>query len=329
MNSDQANKANQSFQQFLNWEASTRDVLDVKRVYIDLAGDLAAGVALSEIVYWYLPNKKGETRLRVEHEGHLWIAAPRSQWWERCRLSPEQADYALGKLVRKGLLEKRVFKFNGQPTVHLRLQVENFLAQLQALITAPQLNPYLQIREQQGKLGNFPIGTGNTSTREWESEPKPLTETPYKDSPPPQAMPATKVFSGNDFPKTPLEADRNPDLALFRRITGVISPGKVDWQVIIERIRYLRLKHLDLEDDDLVEAGRPYYVAWIGRGYSRTHPDWLEWWMNEAIPPERHKHKHTGRKVSDPEPQYNYAELRKKAELELRPMIAQFEQKGS
>ncbi len=304
-------------------------MLDVKRIYIDLAGDLAAGVALSEIVYWYLPNKSGETKLRVKHEGHLWIAAPRSQWWERCRLSPEQADYALGKLVRKGLLEKRVFKFSGQPVVHLRLQVDAFLAQLEALITSPQVNPYMPVPEQDVEMGNFPIGTGKTPIPEWESDPKPLTETPLKDSPPPPPAADPKVFLEDNLPKTPQEADRHPDLALFRRITGGIFPGQTDWLVIVERVRYLRMKHPGLDEAGLAEDGKAYYTAWTGRGYSRTHPDWLEWWMNEAVPPERRKQKRTGRKVSESEPQYNYDDLRKKAEEELGPLIAQFEQKGT
>jgi hypothetical protein len=318
------------FQQFLSWEASTRDVLDVKRIYIDLAGDLAAGVALSEIVYWYLPNKEGKSRLRVEHDGNLWIAAPRSQWWDRCRLSPEQADYALGKLVRKGLIEKRVFKFNGQPIVHLRLLVDGFLAQLQALIAEPAENPYQMsaVTDSESGMGNLPDGNGKNPNSEWESHPKPLTETTNKDSPPPPTAPTAKISGADEPPRTPLEAERHPDLALFCRITGGIFPGQADWPVIVQRIRYLRQKHPELDEPGLVELGKPYYAAWTGRGYSRTHPDWLEWWMNSAIPPQRQKPKRKDRPASKAEPAYDYDKLRQKAAQELGPMIAQFEQKG-
>ncbi len=136
------NETDQKFQQFLHWEATTRDALDVKLAYIDLAEDLAAGAVLSEIVSWYLPNKAGGSNLRVERNGFLWNAVPRSKWWDRCRLSPEQADYALRKLIKKGLIEKAVFMFGGVPTVHVRLCIDHFLAQLTALIETPSDNPH-------------------------------------------------------------------------------------------------------------------------------------------------------------------------------------------
>ena len=41
---------------FLEWERRSRDTIDVKRCYVDVAGGLVAGVLLSQVVYWFLPG---------------------------------------------------------------------------------------------------------------------------------------------------------------------------------------------------------------------------------------------------------------------------------
>ena len=116
-----------TFEQFLLWERASRDTLEVKRLYIDMADDLMAGVVLSQIVYWHLPNREGHARLQVEREGKLWLAKGRADWWEECRISPKQADRALDILERKGLIEVRLFQFGKAPTKHVRILPEGFL----------------------------------------------------------------------------------------------------------------------------------------------------------------------------------------------------------
>jgi hypothetical protein len=116
-----------TFEQFLLWERASRDTLEVKRLYIDMAGDLVAGVVLSQIVYWHLPNREGHARLQVEREGKLWLAKGRADWWDECRISPKQADRVLEILERKGLIEVRLFQFGKAPTKHVRIIPEGFL----------------------------------------------------------------------------------------------------------------------------------------------------------------------------------------------------------
>ncbi len=113
--------------QFLAWEATTHDTIDFKKIYVDMAGDILAGLMLSEIVYWFLPSKRGENKLRVQKEGEYWLAVSRAEWWDRIRLTPRQADTAIAKLLGCGLLVKKVFKFDGTPTTHVRINWEMFL----------------------------------------------------------------------------------------------------------------------------------------------------------------------------------------------------------
>ncbi len=124
-----------TFEQFLLWERASRDALEVKRLYIDMAGDLVAGVVLSQIVYWHLPNRDGQARLQVQREGKRWLAKGRADWWDECRVSPKQADRALQILEARGLIEVRLFQFGKAPTKHVRILPEGFLRAWRAELT--------------------------------------------------------------------------------------------------------------------------------------------------------------------------------------------------
>jgi hypothetical protein len=55
-----------ALREFLAWEKATCDIVDFKRIYVDMAGDLVTGLMLSQLVYWcLLPDGKGESKLRV------------------------------------------------------------------------------------------------------------------------------------------------------------------------------------------------------------------------------------------------------------------------
>jgi len=115
---------------FLLWEQASRDTIDVKKVYIDIAGDLITGILLSQIIFWFLPNQEGKTKLRVEKEGEMWLAKEREDWWDECRISVKQFDRAISILQEKNLVEKRIFMFNNKSTVHLRLNFDTLIPYL-------------------------------------------------------------------------------------------------------------------------------------------------------------------------------------------------------
>lgn len=113
---------------FARMEAASRDCIDLKRSYIDVAGDLAAGVMLSQIIYYFLPAQAHYLR-----DG--WLVRRRADWWEECRLTPKQVDRALRLLTRKGLIETRIaHDAGGAPTTHVRLLKDSFLAQYESAI---------------------------------------------------------------------------------------------------------------------------------------------------------------------------------------------------
>src|SRR5262245_7285860 len=119
--------------QYLRWEAASRDTIDVKRAYIDITGDLAAGVLLSQIIYWYLPSKTaGPIRLAespggVLYEGQWWLAKKRTEWWDECRLNARQFDYYSAILVKKGFITTRTAHFQGKPILHINLNLDRVI----------------------------------------------------------------------------------------------------------------------------------------------------------------------------------------------------------
>jgi hypothetical protein len=113
---------------FLSAETTSRDTIDVKRVYIDMAGGPAPGIMLSQILYYFLPTRQNQIHPElVERDGLLWLARARDAWWEEVRLTPDQADRVLDKLADRNLVECRVYYDSDGPVKHVRIREEEFL----------------------------------------------------------------------------------------------------------------------------------------------------------------------------------------------------------
>jgi hypothetical protein len=122
------------FETFLRWEEKSWDTIDFKKAYVDMTGDVVAGLMLSQIVYWHLPDRGGQDKLRVERDGRRWLVKTRDEWWHECRLNPREVDRARKVLETRGIIEVRLYKFNGSPTQHLRIRQDRFLELWQEVI---------------------------------------------------------------------------------------------------------------------------------------------------------------------------------------------------
>jgi hypothetical protein len=123
-----------TFREFLLWERTTRDTIDFKKVYVDVADDLIAGLMLSQIIYWHLPTKDGNSKMKVKKDGFTWIAKAHADWYDEIRVTEWQAPRALKILEERGIIEKRLYKFDGSPTVHIRIIEDRFLELLSELV---------------------------------------------------------------------------------------------------------------------------------------------------------------------------------------------------
>ena len=129
-----------TFEEFIYWEATTRDTIDFKKIYVDVAGDLIAGLMLSQIIYWHLPSKNGDSKLKVKKDGYLWIAKGNADWYDEIRITEWQAPRALKILEDRGIVEKRIYKFDGAPMNHIRIVGDRFLELFSNLVKAQRGN---------------------------------------------------------------------------------------------------------------------------------------------------------------------------------------------
>jgi len=118
--------ANPLSENILHWiKGLNEDAIVIRRAFIDVCkGDIIAGLILSQVLYYHLLDKTGKTRLRVIKKGKFWLAKQYTDWWEECRIKATLARNKINELVEDGILEKRIFKFNGMATVHLRVNCE-------------------------------------------------------------------------------------------------------------------------------------------------------------------------------------------------------------
>lgn len=116
---------------FLANERITRDKIVLKKIYIDVAEDLVAGIVLNQIVFWHCPNDNGEIKLTVVRDGHLWLRKKREDWWRECRVTTVQFDKACKRLEALELIVVQKFKWNGAPTKHIRVNWPVFLEALE------------------------------------------------------------------------------------------------------------------------------------------------------------------------------------------------------
>lgn len=118
----------QFFDGWIASESQDHDAIKVKRLYVDInEGNWYDAALFSQIMYWHGRNKEtGKRRLQIERNGFFWLAKRYEDWWRECRVSAETAKKSIARMVKRGLLVKNVWLFDGKPTVHVRVNIEGF-----------------------------------------------------------------------------------------------------------------------------------------------------------------------------------------------------------
>lgn len=132
----------------------------IYHAYVDIAGDLIAGALLGQILYWFGTGKDGRSRARIVKDGFYWIAKTRADWWDEIRITPKQYDRAAKILKERGFIEVKTFKFNGNPTTHIRIVPEAISAAVDKW-KADQVSSLLPDGEQPAAAGFSPLGNND------------------------------------------------------------------------------------------------------------------------------------------------------------------------
>lgn len=112
---------------FADKEKDNKEYVSTKNMYVDITGDVLTAILLSRILYWFLPGKTGNSKIRIFKDNKEWIAKKRSDWKNECRISPSQFDRSIKILKKLGLVDTKVYKFAGEPTVHINLDKDFFM----------------------------------------------------------------------------------------------------------------------------------------------------------------------------------------------------------
>ena len=106
-----------TFQEITASDKSYRKGVHVPLVHIDMAGDLNAGILLSQIKYWY-ERRQGD-----------FVVKKRSEWHDEIRLSEKQYDRAINILKTLGLVTvqlKKSIYHNGATVPHITINERVF-----------------------------------------------------------------------------------------------------------------------------------------------------------------------------------------------------------
>lgn len=165
--------------------------------YIDIAGDVNAGLLLDRIAFWFAPNQEGQSKLRVKHKGKTWLAKGRTDWYAECRLSPRQVDRALALLREAKLIETDLIPFNGKATTHIWLNSDVLKQRLAALAEPSPNGESPSPNGESEAKDDSPNGESPSPTRESPS-PGGESPSPARDGDSPDGESNNRGYTGDD-----------------------------------------------------------------------------------------------------------------------------------
>jgi len=92
-------------------------IVTIPKLYIEITGDLAESVLLNQIVFYSDKSKRDDGYFYKTYK----------DWTDETCLTDRQIRYSTKKLVDKGLIETKILKANGSPTVHYKLRFDNLV----------------------------------------------------------------------------------------------------------------------------------------------------------------------------------------------------------
>ena len=132
-------------------------------------GNGNAAIILSQILYWNAPTAKRECKIATYRHGKYWLAKRYEDWEEETGINEYTARNGVKRLKSQGLIETKVMKWAGNPTVHIALCRDALERKLGELHTEP----------------NDQLGRNQETTNQVETKipikSLPLTETTHKD----------------------------------------------------------------------------------------------------------------------------------------------------
>jgi len=134
---------------YVHSRSHSREGVFVSLEFIDLCnGNMYDAILFSQIMYWHEPsNKTGDTRMRRERDGHLWVAKNHSDWYAECRIKAQTVRKCLDRLKQSGLIIYELHGEKGNKTPFIRINWDVFAAKMKAMETDKKVIPIPDITE--------------------------------------------------------------------------------------------------------------------------------------------------------------------------------------
>ena len=107
-----------------------KNTLTIPKIYVELTGSLTTALLLNQIVFYSDKSKRSDGYFYKTYK----------EWEEEILLTERQVRNSVNKLKKMGLVETKVMKANGSPTVHYKLDYDKLVE----LILTKTQNQFLQ-----------------------------------------------------------------------------------------------------------------------------------------------------------------------------------------
>ena len=92
-------------------------VITIPKIYIDFTGDLTTAAILNQLVFYSDKGKRSDGFFYKSYK----------EWEYETGLTKRQVSYSIGKIKDLGLVETKLKKANGSPTIHYKLDYDKLL----------------------------------------------------------------------------------------------------------------------------------------------------------------------------------------------------------
>jgi hypothetical protein len=233
------------------------NVITVHRPFVKFTGTLEAAMMLSQLLYW--------TPRTIIPDG--WIAKSDKDWQKELCLSRHGSRQAAKTLLGMDVIETKLKKFKGAPTVHYRVKWESLES---------KWTDWLRLSENEqtesAKTDN-PLSENGQSLTEIKTETTQRVKRPALD------------FKN----MTVSEARKVPSIRLYTDASGFF-PGSVVWEYVHNTITENKLT------SEKIQAAA---VEWSARGYKPANVKGILEWAINGIP--NGKTSPTPEKINRPE----------------------------
>ena len=90
-------------------------------------------------------KRKGRKQAKSKKNGQYWLAKGREDWYEEICITAKQYDRAIKILIDKGFVEVNRFKFDGAPTIHIKLNINKVTERVKSILPMGKLEMNLWV----------------------------------------------------------------------------------------------------------------------------------------------------------------------------------------